>query len=64
MHTSLARTPKLQLAAEQPSTGECWIPQKKDIPHPRVMEAPQQDGRRGKSHLESNPIPARGTQKA
>ena len=64
MRTSLARTPKLQLAAEQPSTGECWIPPKKDIPRPRVMEAPQQDGRRGKSHLESNPIPARGAQRA
>ena len=26
------RAPKLQLAAEQPSTGECWIPPKKDTP--------------------------------
>ena len=33
MHSSSsARTPKLQLASEQQSTGECWIPQKK-IPH-------------------------------
>ena len=26
------RTPKLKLAAEQPSTGECWISPKKDTP--------------------------------
>ena len=32
MRSSSARTPKLQLAAEQPSTGECWSRQKK-IPH-------------------------------
>ena len=32
MHSSSpARTPKLQLAAEQPSTGDCWIPPKKKI---------------------------------
>ena len=30
--SSLARTLKLQLAAEEPSTGECWIPPKK-IPY-------------------------------
>ena len=30
--SSSARTPKLQAAAEQPSTGECWIPPK-EIPH-------------------------------
>uniref|UniRef100_A0A3Q1MI84 Pleiotrophin n=4 Tax=Bovinae TaxID=27592 RepID=A0A3Q1MI84_BOVIN len=47
MHSSsLARTPKLQLAAEKPSTGECWIPPKKDTPHRRAKEKPQQDGRR------------------
>ena len=28
------------------STGECWIPPKKDTPHPRAKEKPQQDGRR------------------
>ena len=49
MHpSSPMRSPKLQLTAEQPSTGECWIPPKKDIPHPRAKEKPQQDGRRGK----------------
>jgi len=62
--TSSARTLKLQLAAEQPSRGECWIPPKKDISRPRVKEEPWQDGRRGKSHLESNPIPTRDAQRA
>ena len=45
--SSPVRTPKLQIAAEQLSTGECWIPPKKDTPHPRAKEKPQQDGRRG-----------------
>ena len=39
---------KLQLTAEPPSTGECWIPPKKDIPCPRAKEKPQQNSRRGK----------------
>ena len=48
MHSfSPARTPKLQLAAEQLSTGECWIPPKKYAVHKRAKEKPQQDGRRG-----------------
>ena len=42
------RTPELQLAAEQPWTGERWIPPKNDSPSPRAKEKPQQDGRRGK----------------
>jgi len=46
--SSPVRTPKLQLAAEQPLTGECWITPGKDIPCPRAKEKPQQDGRRGK----------------
>ena len=46
--SSPVRTPKLQLTAEQLSTGECWIPSKKDAPCPRAKEKPQQDGRRGK----------------
>ena len=35
MHSSSpVRTPKSQLTAEQPSTGECWIPgYQKKIPH-------------------------------
>ena len=45
--SSPARTPKLQPTAEQPSTGECWIPRKKDNPHPREKEKPQQDSWRG-----------------
>ena len=40
------RTPKLQLAAEQPSTGECWISPKKDTPHARAKKKPQQDSRK------------------
>ena len=46
--SSPVRTPKLQLTAEQPLTGECWIPPRKDTPCPRAKEKPQQDGRRGK----------------
>ena len=42
------RTPKLQIAAEQPSTGECWIPPKTDTPCPRAKGKTQKDGRRGK----------------
>ena len=29
VHSSPTRTPKSELAAKQPSTGECWIPPKK-----------------------------------
>ena len=43
--SSPVKTPKLQLTAEQPSTGECWILPKKDNPHSK--EKLQQDGRRG-----------------
>ena len=46
MHSLPAKTPKLELAAE-PSTGECWIPPKKDNPYLRAKKKPQQDGRRG-----------------
>ena len=59
--TAPARTPKLQLAAEQPSTGEGWIPPEKDTPHPRAKEKPQQDSRRGeiafgiKAHTHQTP---------
>ena len=42
------RTPKLQLTAEQPLTGECWIPPKKDTPHARAKEKPQQDDMKDK----------------
>ena len=43
-----ARITKLQLTAGQPSIGECWIPSRKDVPHQKIKEKPQQDGRRGK----------------
>ena len=42
-----AKTPELQLAAEQLSTGECWIPPKRDTPQPKTKEKLPQDGRRG-----------------
>ena len=45
---SPVRTPKLQLVAEQPSTGECRIPPKKYSPCPRAKEKPQQDGRKSR----------------
>ena len=45
-------------------TRECWTPPKKDTPRPRAKEKPQQDGRRVKSHLESNLIPARDAQRS
>ena len=43
---SPVRTPKSQLASEQRSKEECWIPPKKDTPHPRAKVKPQQDGER------------------
>ena len=45
--SSPVRTPKSQVDAEQPLTGECWIPPKKDTPCPRAKAKPQQDGRTG-----------------
>ena len=45
--SSPMRTPKLQLAAEQPSTGICCSPPKKYTPRPEAKKKPQQDGRRG-----------------
>ena len=46
--SSPVRTPTLQPAAEQQLKGEYWIPPKKDTPHPRTKEKPQQDGMKGK----------------
>ena len=40
--SSPARTPKLQLAAEKPSTGGCWNPPKEGTPCPRTKEKWQQ----------------------
>ena len=50
-----SRTPKLQLAVEQPSTGGCWNPPKKDSPREKVKKL-QQDGRRHTITIKSNPI--------
>ena len=66
MHSSsAARTQKLQLTAEQPSTGECWIPPKKRIPH---LQGQRRSLNKivgeAKLCLESNPIPARDAQRA
>ena len=58
MHSSSVRTPKLQVPAEEPSTGESWILQIKDTPCPRPKDKPQQDGGGGggvKLLLESKP---------
>ena len=56
MHSSSpVRTPKLQLAAEQLSPGECWIPPKKDTSCPRAKEKPQQDRRKGKNTFRIKP---------
>ena len=63
MHSSPARTPKLQLTAKQPLTGEFWIPPKKDIPHTGAKEK-HQIVVGVKSHLESKPIAARDAQRA
>ena len=63
MRSSSARTPKLQLAAE-PLIGECWILPKK-IPHIQGQRrSPRKMVGGAKSHLESNPLPARDVQRA
>ena len=41
VRSSSARAPKLQLAAEQPSTGKCWNP-----PDPKAKEKLQEGSRR------------------
>ena len=51
-----ARAPKLQLDVEQPLTGGCWNPPKKDTPHPKTKKKLQEDGRRGTIRIKSNPI--------
>ena len=62
--SSPVRTPKLQLTAEQPWTGECWIPPKK-IPHIQGQRrSPNKMAGGAKSNLESNPIPARDDRRA
>ena len=61
--SSSVKTPKLQLADKQPSTGECWIPPKKDSPHPRQKRRPNKTVGAAKSHLESNLILPRDSQR-
>ena len=62
--SSPTRTLKLQLIAEQPLTGECWI-QPKKIPQVQGQRrSPSKKVGGVKSHLESNPIPARDTRRA
>ena len=53
--SSPVRTPNSQLAAEQASTGEYWIPPKKDILCARVKVKPQQDNRRGETVFGNKP---------
>ena len=64
--SSPVRTPKLQVAAEQPLTGKCWIPpKKKKISHIQGQRRSLSKMVGGaKLHLESNPIPTRDTQRA
>ena len=63
--SSPSRISKLQLAAEQPSIGECWIPPKKDTPCTGAKQKPQQDGRRGEIVFRIKPpIPDRDAQRA
>ena len=62
--SSPVRTPKLQLAAEQPLMGDCWIPPKKDTPCPMAKEKPQQDDRRGEITFRIKPHTHQSVQKA
>jgi len=41
--------------AEQPLTGEYWIPHKTDTPHRRAKEKPWQDSRRGEIGFKIKP---------
>ena len=56
--SSPARAQKSQLAVEQPSTGRHWYPPKKATPHLKTKEKPQQNCRRAKIMIKSNPIHA------
>ena len=55
LSSSPMRTPKLQLTAEQSTTGEWWIISKKDTPRPRAKKKTQQDSRRGKTAFRLKP---------
>ena len=58
------RTPKLELAAEQLSTGEYWIPPKKEPCVQVQRRSPNKMVGGAKSCLESNAIPTRDAQRA
>ena len=47
LRASPVRTPKLQLTAEQLLAEEMLDPTKKQYPHSKAKEKPQEDGRRG-----------------
>ena len=69
VHSPPVRTLKLPLAAEQPSTGECWIPpkKKKKKKHPMTKDkgkAPTRWVGGAKLCLESNRTTTRDTQRA
>ena len=60
MHSSsLATTPKSQVAVEESSTGRCWNLPKKDTPRPKTKEKPQRDNRIVTIMIKSNLILAR-----
>ena len=61
--SSPAITPKLQLASEQPSMGECCIPPKKDTPCPKAKESHSKVVGGAKWCLESNLISTGDTQR-
>lgn len=67
MHlSSPVRIPKLQLAAEQPTTGKCLTPpKKKRLPHIQGKRGTlHKMGRGAKLPLESNPRPTRDARRA
>ena len=54
---SSARTPKSQLAVDQPLAGRCWSPPERETPCPKKKEKLQQNSRRGEIMIKSKPIP-------
>ena len=65
MHSSSpAKTTKLQVFAEQPLTGECWISLTKDTDFQGQRRSPSKMVGVVKSHLESDHIPTRDDQRA
>ena len=57
--TQLLWASKSQLPVEQPSTGGCWNPPKKDTWHLKTKQKPQWDVRRGAIMVKSNLLPDR-----